>query len=76
MVGTVRPGITTLGRDSTLFKGVPHAVVVDLVAATGTVLVALYGWRSGIFDDKAPITAAAVKRAPTHTPASTTRKQE
>ena len=76
MVGTVRPGITTLGRDSTLFEGVPHAVVVDLVAATGTVLVALYGWRSGIFDDKAPITAAAVKRAPTHTPASTTRKQE
>ena len=76
MVGMVRPGITTLGGDSTLFDGVLHAVVVDLVAATGTGLVALYGWRSGIFDDKAPITAAAVKRAPTHTPASTTRKQE
>ena len=40
MVGTVRPGITTLGRDSTLFEGVLHVVVVDLVAATGTVLVA------------------------------------
>ena len=76
MVGMVRPEITTLGRDSSLLEGVLLAVVVDAVAGTGTVLVALYGGRSGIFNGKAPITATAVKRAPSLTPASTNRKQK
>ena len=73
MVGMVRPAITTLCKDSSFFEGV-LLFVVDAVAAAGTVLVALYGWRSGIFDGEAPIMAGPVKPAPSQTPANTTRK--
>ena len=68
------PEITTLVRDSSFFEGV-LIVVVDEVTAAGTLLVPLYGWHSRIFDDEASILEGAVKRAPSPTPASTTRKQ-
>ena len=44
MVGMVRPEITSLGRNSSMFEGVLLVVVVNAVTATGNVLVALYGW--------------------------------
>ena len=72
--GDVRPEITTLGKDNSVHEGV-LLVVVDAVGAAGAVFVAMYGWRSCIFDDETSITAVTEEQAPRLTPANTTRKQ-